>query len=313
MSDAGLTTTMREFARLAILFADVSGSTRLYERLGDSKAKRIVDRCLGLLRREVERYNGRIVKHIGDELLCTFEDPQLAAVASTAMQDALRQAASRSLFGEEDLAIRVGFHFGIVILDGGDVFGDAVNTAARVVAQAKKHQVLTTKETLALLPPEVQSGTRFVDRFALRGKRQELEIYEVLWDVTDLTVAPGHLHEPERGDLRLQLRYQDLRIDLGPGRAVASLGRGRDNDIVVQDNQSSRFHARVEFRKSRFYLVDLSLNGTYVRIDGDEEVCLRHEELPLKGEGVISLGRPVDAEPRLQITFFVGTPPSGQS
>ena len=313
MSDAGLTTTMREFAHLAILFADVSGSTRLYERLGDSKAKRIVDRCLGLLRSEVERYRGRIVKHIGDELLCTFEDPQLAALASTAMQNALRQAASAGLFGEEQLAIRVGFHFGIVIQDRGDVFGDAVNTAARVVAQAKQHQVLTTKETLALLPPEVQSGTRFVDRFALRGKRHELEIYEVLWDVTDLTVAPDHLRDRTPGDLRLQLRYQDLRIDLGPGRPSASLGRGRDNDIVVQDNQSSRFHAKVEFRKSRFYLVDQSLNGTYVRIDGDDEVCLRHEELLLKGEGLISLGRSVESMPRLQIAFTVGSPPSSLS
>jgi adenylate cyclase len=150
---------------------------------------------------------------------------------------------------------------------------------------------------------------RFVDRFVVRGKRQELEIYEVLWDVTDLTVAPGPLEEPERGDLRLQLRYQGIRIDLGPGRRSASLGRGRDNDIVIQDNQSSRFHAKVEFRKSRFYLVDQSLNGTYVRINGDDEVCLRHEELPLKGEGLISLGRQVDAEPGLQIAFFVGSPP----
>lgn len=312
MSEAGLTTTMREFAHLAILFADVSGSTRLYERLGDSRAKKIVDRCLGLLHREVERHEGRIVKHIGDELLCTFEDPQLAALASTAMQRALRDAAARRLFGEEDLAIRVGFHFGIVIRDGGDVFGDAVNTAARVVAQAKQHQVLTTRETLALLPAEVQSGTRFLDRFVVRGKRNELEIYEVLWDITDLTAAPADLQEEARGDLRLQLQYRDLRIDLGPGRPSASLGRGGDNDVVVQDNQSSRFHARIEFRKSRFYLVDQSLNGTYLRIDGDEEVCLRHEELPLKGKGLISLGRPVGTEPPLQIAFIVGAPPPGR-
>lgn len=309
MNEAGLTTIMREFAQLSILFADVSGSTRLYERLGDSRAKKIVDRCLGLLRREVERYQGRIVKHIGDELMCTFEDPQLAALASTAMQHAMRDAAAGGLFGEEQLAIRIGFHFGIVILDRGDVFGDAVNTAARVVAQAKQHQVLTTKETLALLPPEVQSGTRFLDRFPVRGKQQELEIYEVLWDVTDLTAAPPQLQEMGRGDLRLQLRYQDRRIDLGPGRPSALLGRGRDNDIVVQDNQSSRFHAKVEFRKSRFYVVDQSLNGTYVQIDGDDEVCLRHEEIPLKGEGMISLGRPVGSAPHLQIAFTVGSPP----
>jgi len=313
MSDAGLTTSMREFAQLAILFADVYGSTRLYERLGDTNAKRIVDRCLGVLRREVERYEGRIVKHIGDELLCTFVDPRHAAQASTAMQQTLRQAATGGVFGDEQLAIRIGFHFGIVIQDGGDVFGDAVNTAARVVAQAKQHQVLTTKETLALLPPEVQSGTRFVDRFLVRGKRQELEIYEVLWDVTDLTVAPDHLHEPERADRRLQLRYQDLRVDIGPGRRSASLGRGQDNDIVVQDNQSSRVHAKVEFRKTRFFLVDQSLNGTYVRNDADDEVFLRHEEMQLKGEGVISLGRPVDTAPELQIAFIIGTPPSDRS
>ena len=77
---------------------------------------------------------------------------------------------------------------------------------------------------------------------------------------------------------------------------------------MVQDNQSSRFHAKVEFRKSRFYLVDQSLNGTYLRSE-DDEVCLRHEEIPLKGEGMISLGRPVGSAPQLQIAFTVGTPP----
>ncbi len=306
--DLGLTTSMREFAGLAILFADISGSTRLYERLGDSKAKKIVDRCLDVLTGVVKENEGHLVKKLGDELMCTFEDPHWAAKASTEMHLTLQRTALLGKFGGEIPRIRVGFHFGTVIRDAGDVFGDAVNVAARVVSQAKAHQTLTTKETLALLPSDLHHSTRLVDRFPMKGKSREVEIYEVIWDTADLTVAPEGFKALSRQAARLVLQYRNKEIELHQASPSAKLGRGDDNDIVVHDSQSSRLHARIELRRERFYVTDQSLNGTYVNVEGEEEVCLRHEEFPLRGSGVISLGRPTKKAETFRITFRIDEP-----
>ena len=75
------------------------------------------------------------------------------------------------------IQIRVGFHFGPAIMEGGDVFGDAVNVAARMAAQAKGGQIITTQSTLDLLSPARRAGSRFVDRAPLKGKKKKNEIY----------------------------------------------------------------------------------------------------------------------------------------
>ncbi len=313
VKDLSLTTTFREYAHLAIMFADISGSTRLYERLGDSKAKKIVDRALGFLTDVVQRHKGVIVKKIGDELMCTFDDPHWAADASTEMHGALQQASLAGSFGEEVLGIRVGFHFGMVIKDRGDVFGDAVNVAARVVAQAKRNQILTTRETLALLPAAVHGTTRFVDRFAVKGKSAELEIFELVWDTAGLTMVPDIVLDRGRRSIRMRLRFRDKEYDLCDSCPAIKLGRGDDNDIVVPDSQSSRMHAKVELRREKVFLVDQSMNGTYVAMTGDEEVFLRHEEIHLKGTGIITLGRPTNSAPDLRITFSLEEPTADAS
>ena len=307
-SDKGLTTSIREYAGLAILFADISGSTRLYERLGDSKAKKIVDRCLDILTDVVEENEGHLVKKLGDELMCTFEDPHWAAKASTEMHLTLQRTALQGKFAGETPRIRVGFHFGTVIRDAGDVFGDAVNVAARVVSQAKAHQTLTTKETLALLPSDLHNATRLVHRFPIKGKSREVEIYEVIWDMADLTVAPDGFKALARQAARMVLRFQTKEIELHQASPSLKMGRGDDNDVVVPDTQSSRLHAKIELRRERFYVTDQSLNGTYVYVEGEEEVCLRHEVFLLRGSGVISLGRPTEKAEEFRITFAIEEP-----
>jgi class 3 adenylate cyclase len=298
-------TTVKEIVNLAIMFSDIAGSTRMYERLGDRQAKKIVDKCLGMLSEVVTRNRGFIIKKIGDELMCTFDDPQNASQAASEMQVTLKQASAFGTFSNEAVRIRVGFHFGCVIRDRGDVFGDAVNVAARVVAQAKAGQILTTKESLSLLPQELHAGTRFIDRIAVKGKTKELEIYEVLWDLADLTMGPEALRERPRFDQRIRVSFRGREVVLGEDRTSLRMGRGEDNDIIVPDNQSSRLHARIELRRERFVLVDQSLNGTYVKIEGEEEVCLRRDELALKGSGSISLGRPTDLAKDLVVAFSV--------
>ena len=285
------------------MFADIAGSTRMYERLGNTKAQKIVDQCLGILTEITERYEGSIIKKIGDELMCTFPDSNNAARATSEMQRTLKQAVAFGKFDKEAVRIRVGFHFGPVIRKRGDVFGDAVNVAARIVAQAKAQQILTSKSTLDLLAPELRSSTRFIDRLVLKGKIAELEIYEVIWEFSDLTIGPDSPLEIPTFQITMRLQLGDISLEINQSLPSVKLGRGEENDIIVPDHLASRLHARIELRRDKFVLVDQSLNGTYVRIKDNPEVCLRRDEIPLSGSGVICLGRSTEGKPDVQLLF----------
>lgn len=117
--------------KLVILFADVAGSTKLYETLGDAEALATIGRCLDIMKAVCDDHGGRVVKTIGDETMAVFPLPANAAYAAIAMQTQI--SALRTSKGAP-LAIHAGFHFGPVIDDSTDVFGDAVNVAARLTS-----------------------------------------------------------------------------------------------------------------------------------------------------------------------------------
>jgi len=71
-----------------------------------------------------------------------------------------------------------------------------------------------------------------------------------------------------------------------------TLGRDAQNDVVIMDRKASRLHARIERRRDKFVIVDVSSNGTYCTMDGESEILLRREELILRGSGRLSFGHP---------------------
>lgn len=289
---------------LAILFADVSGSTKLYETLGNTRAQTIISMALEVLGQAAARHKGTIVKNIGDELMCTFPTSVEAATAAQDMQRSLRQAITMGTIPYETLTIRTGFHFGSVIPQKGDVFGDAVNVAARVVAQAKKGQILTTKTTVETLPEEMKASIRFIDRAAVKGKKEELELFEVLWEFENLTIVQNFFEAKPR-EARLQATFGETTVELSHDRPSLQMGRGMENDFVIPEPLASRAHARIEFRRERFVLIDQSINGTFVVQQGDEEVALRRDEIVLNGSGMISLGKSTTIQPEMCVKFLV--------
>ncbi|HEX9782105.1 MAG TPA: adenylate/guanylate cyclase domain-containing protein, partial [Opitutaceae bacterium] len=128
----------RKAATLAIVFADISGSTRLYESLGDAIARELVAQCLGVMTEYVDKHGGKVIKTIGDEIMCTFPSADQAIEASMGMQEGVTEDLPElNPNTPSTLTIRVGLHFGPAIIEGEDVFGDAVNVAARMAGLAK--------------------------------------------------------------------------------------------------------------------------------------------------------------------------------
>jgi class 3 adenylate cyclase len=272
----------------AILFADVAGSTGLYERHGDQAARAIITGLLSRMAGIAARHSGVLVKTIGDEILCRFPTAERAVSAAIAMQENLAAGTGDG----EPRKMRMGLHWGPVMLESGDVFGDAVNVAARMSAIARAGQIVTTRDTVATLPEDLAAKTRLFDTALLKGRQDSLEIHEVLWEKSaNATVFTAAAAGPTDSVARLELRYRDQTLQVQPGSPV-SIGRAESCDLVVSSPLASRHHARIETRRGKFVFIDQSTNGSYVRSEDGNVVYLRREELPLWGEGIISLGEP---------------------
>jgi class 3 adenylate cyclase len=292
-------------ANLAILFADVSGSTRLFEILGDATAKVKVSECLDTLASVTKEHEGTVIKTIGDEIMCTFPSADDAAKAACGMHEALLEDITEGTGGElTSITIKVGIHFGPAILDQGDVFGDAVNVAARMAAQAKGGQIITTQSTVDKLAPMLRASTRFVDRAPIKGKQEEIDIFEIIWQEEDVTrMATGLLMEEPKPEVRLKVVYNGNEIILDKQKSMLVMGRSQTCDMPVNEKLASRQHVRIELRRDKFFIVDQSTNGTHVLIDNNDEAFLRREEMAIHGNGQISLGKSFTDGPSEVVNF----------
>ena len=288
----------------AILFADVSGSTSLYEKLGDHRALAAIESVLSELRKSIASQRGRVVKTIGDEVMAVFASADGAMQAACDMQN---RVAAIPQIDNVRLAIRAGFHFGPAIEEEKDFFGDAVNTAARMAGLAKGGQVITSGPTVEALSPLLRASTRDLDAMPVKGKQDEIRIFEVIWqDNEDLTALAARELPSDAFEPTLTLTCGKQVLTLGAARASASLGRDAANDLAIADKLASRVHCKIEYRRRQFFLIDQSTNGTYVKFEGDVEITLKREQLLLRGRGVISLGGSSAAAEAKAVTFALG-------
>ena len=289
---------------LTIMFADISGSTRLYEVLGDGRALAVVANCLKMLTDVTLRQRGTLIKTIGDEkIMCTFPTAAAAVSAACDMNEMIEDEGTElTPAGPISLAIRVGLHHGPVILEAGDVFGDAVNVAARMSQIAKAGQIITTQNTVEELSPVMRASTRCIDHAPVKGKKETMDIFEVLWQQDDVTrMTTGVIQQPLHR-AQMNLTYHDLRVVMDSDRPQIVLGRSKTVDIPVAEALASRQHVRLEFRRGKFFIIDQSTNGTYV-FHGGTEAFLRREEMPISGSGKISLGRSFAENPQEVVHF----------
>jgi class 3 adenylate cyclase len=285
---------------LAILFADVSGSTTLYEKLGDRAALRAVETVVDLLKRSVVANRGQVVKTIGDEVMAAFPDADAALQAASDMQI---RVTALDPFAETRLAIRIGFHLGAVLEESGDFFGDAVNTAARMAGVAKAGQIITTGATVQALSPLLRESTREVAALAVKGKQAEVQVCEVLWQTGEDVTLLASKGEQASTEAVLRVAHGITELLMDGSRPVVQIGRDAHHEIPIADKMASRLHGRIERRGDKFYYVDLSTNGTYVTVEGDQETVLRRDQVMLRGRGRLSFGHSA-ADPGAELVTF---------
>ncbi len=288
---------------LAVLFADLGGSTQLYEELGDAEAQKIVAQCLELASQAVEEYDGRVIKTIGDEVMATFPTAENAYRAGSAI---LSRLANATAIHHGRLGAHVGFHFGPVIEEAGDVFGDTVNVAARIVSLAVDGENLTTREGVDALPEHLRRLARQIDRREIKGKSQAVEVFKVVEQSANLTAMISVPMELRHGPHRLLLRCSGEEFQVDPKHPSLSIGRSDENELVIPYPCVSRRHARIKMRKGNFVLFDESSNGTMVYGDEKRPVLLHRDNLILPARGRLAVKvDPTDDASELPIHFEV--------
>lgn len=278
---------------VAILMADISGSSALYDDVGDTDALRQVGTCLDDMIAIVEREGGTFIRSKGDDVLAIFTDTCAALEASRAM---LSQKTTGAL------SIHVGASFGNVIRARDDIFGDSVNIAARLGAMAKPGELLASDSFVEQLPEDERRRMHPLDTITFKGKDTATGIFTLLAEGSQLRTVIGK--SPAVTDARYEarqapavtvtLQYANRNFDC-LDRKTVSIGRSSDNDIVIEHPWISREHAKITVRRGKVQLTDQSSSGSFVATQDGYEFLLKRETVLLTGSGTISPGVPATA------------------
>lgn len=285
---------MPQTVTCTVLFADLRGSTSLYESLGNAEAASVVTHSVAVVARIMEGQGGRVIKTLGDGLMAVFPHPVGAVRAAEEVHESLERVMGAARPSRSPvMRVQIAMAHGEVIEVAGDCFGDAVNVSARLLDHAGDNETLVTAQTLAVLPSDVRERFRRLERLHLRGRVEPVEV----WRFEARRAGPDPL-STMFGDSAPTTVPEGIRlVSEGISRIhtvrnlPAILGRSHEAAYCLDDSRVSRMHARIEWHSGNFQLTDLSSNGTYVRFGRQSEVVtLRRGACTLHGRGVICLG-----------------------
>jgi len=279
----------------SVLFAELSGTALLHGKIENSEARRAVDRCVRRMRRVVEAGGGRVVKSDAEQLTAVFSLADEAFHAAIEMQ---QRVADLPPVSGVKLAIGVSFVCGSVREEkAGSITGADVDLAAQLAAIARPGQILTDADSRAALSPALQRCARDLGPPS-GGEAGVPGIFELIaadLPATLVKVVAETPVEPWKPGPRgpcLHLRYGGKKHTLDDRSPVIKMGRGANNDLIIDDRRASRHHARIERRGEQIVVVDTSTNGTYVTLRGKPELSLRQGECVIHGQGVICFAAP---------------------
>ncbi len=305
-------------AEVTVVFADLAGSTGVFESLGNEKATRAITRLTHWIGKVCDAYSGRVVKYLGDGVLVVFPENNDAIEAVTELQRVHRQRI-RNWPELLKMRLQVGMARGEVVEQDGDCFGDAVNVASRLSDLSGPGQILASEAVINQLVPGSTVRSRNLGVMDIRGRSQACTVHRIEWQNELLseffTVAdnlgPPPVAEPVAPIGAIELSWLKVKSAFSPTQLPVFIGRDHEAKFVVQDPRVSRMHAKIEWRAGKFYLEDFSSYGTWVRFsDSAAVVSLRRQECVLLAEGEIALGAPFEdaTVPSVRFKFSAGQP-----
>lgn len=289
-------------AEVTVVFADLTGSTGVFESLGNAKATQAITRLTQWIAEVCETFGGQVVKYLGDGVLIVFPENNNAIEAVTELQRVHRERI-RKWPEQIKMRLQVGMARGEIIEQDGDFFGDAVNVASRLSDLSGPDQILATDVVIEQLPPDSLVRFRCLGALDIRGRSETCVVYRIEWqpEVTSesftvaASLAPSSFTQATQSPAIIELSWLDVKATFTSSEMPIFLGRDHEAQFIVQDPRVSRRHARIEWRSGKFCIADVSSYGTWVRFsDSAAVVALRRQECILPIEGTIALGAPFE-------------------
>ena len=286
---------------VTVVFADLTGSTRVFESLGNAKATQAITRLTQWMGKLCESHGGQVIKTLGDGVLMTFPDNQAAVDATVEMQ---RFHTKRIATWPEQLKmyLQIGLARGAVVNQHGDWYGDAVNVASRLSDLSGDGQIFATDVVVDKMHPHSLVRFRSLGPMDIRGRNEPCRVSRIEWQsevMTDQFTEPAPLPagaaKAKTPGTAIALAWLDLRLSFALADLPVTLGRDPGAHFVINDPRVSRLHAKISWGNGTFKLEDASSYGTWVRFAGsDTVVCLRRQDCVLHGQGEIALGAAFD-------------------
>lgn len=274
------------------MFADVSGSSALYQQMSNGDAKAIIDHAIEVMSSETEAHHGRVIKTIGDEVMASFDCADDACQTALAIQ--YRCSRSPEL---TSLSIRIGMDFGPTLLSNNDLFGDTVNDAAYISHIARGNQILISAAMHQSLQQVFKDLSQEFDNVRLKGHNERSRIYRLEWEPPTLSQNPTTVMSiaditQTLDKNALYLTCSNKQVAIYPEQTPYIIGRDQNNShLHISSDLASRDHCHILYRRGKYVLVEHSTNGTFVTQPHQAEIYLRREELPLAGQGSFSIGQ----------------------
>lgn len=290
----------------AIVFVDVTDSMVFFDKVGQENAVKAMLSLQQDLKVRSEVMGGRVVKTLGDGALLAFE------TADDAVRFALKIVHEQRPGTAGEMGVRAGMCIGEVQEVEGDVWGDPVNVASRLLDLGTAKQFLTIQESLEKVTQDGSFRTRRFRTRQLKGRKEAVDVVEILPPDDDestagMTRASLSMYRPKADQLSMKIRYGDVSHELGTDglSEPISVGRSDENTIVIRRPDISRRHLQIRTRDGKFFLKDHSSNGTILQPAEGPSVNVEKEEILLHGSGTIMPGVPEMAADEDPIEFEI--------
>ena len=286
----------------AILMADVSGSTPLYERFGDEVASKLVFQCIERMQDIATKRGGEFVRSKGDDVLCLFENPDDALIT---VRDILRQSEA------DTVSVHAGLHWGQVLWRGNELFGGALNVASRLSGHAKDNEALLSRTLTDRISPDQSTDLRSMGEITLRGTQEPTKVSSLMMeDLGDETYMAVDLPSSSRQaqnivlDTKVQLEFPGWSRIIKEGEEI-KIGRSLECDLVLNEPWISRVHATLSVRGGLVEFADRSAGGCSLTFGSAAKNFIRRQTVNLNGDGKIEFSGAPEGKPLPTMTFKV--------
>lgn len=289
---------------ITVIFIELTCVNGKHERLGKINVENRIREAMTILIKNIEEHGGKVVKTTQEQILAIYTQRKKAVQSACQMQKLISHNQKFYVIG---LSLKIGAHYGDANVSRDSISGEVIAVARKLREVARPSQIVITKDIQSDIPVSLGLELKKCGAIRLRDQVKKTDLFEVLWNSSEESqtcVLEGNVARHEK---MMILRYKGKNYQLGKDRNSYLIGRGNQNDLIIEHPSISRAHAQIKYANGIFKLIDQSSNGTFLELDGRSEMKIHKSELILENTGIISLGQEIGAISDEMIHFEVVT------